>query len=208
MMEKTSPLSGREAKAMFHRRLEGGCELRVLAPADAKALYRTLEKDRRELETWLPWVGQIRSAADMKDYVRFECKRYKEGKAMSAVLLDGASAAGMISFQELDFRHRKASLGYWLGSAWQGRGLMAQAAGEMLSFAYGTLDLNRVEIRARTDNRRSRAVALRLGFSLEGVLREEEHADGMFLDHAVYGLLARDWARGRASTDVPDRQPV
>lgn len=186
---------------MFTCEIGRGLLLKLLQPADSKALYRTVVRDRAALQPWLPWVSQIGTAADMKDYVRFECKRYKTGEAMSAVIIEGAEALGLISFQELDFRHRKASLGYWLESSRQGQGIMTAAAADLLQFGFATLDLNRMEIRARTDNVRSCAVAERLGFKQEGVLREEECLETAgeleYRDHAVYGLLAHEWKRGQ-----------
>ncbi|OXM16786.1 GNAT family N-acetyltransferase [Paenibacillus herberti] len=193
---------------MFACELEKGLHLGLLRTADAKALYRTVERNRAVLEAWLPWVHQIENAADMKNYVRFECKRYKGGKAMSAVIFDGREAAGLISYQELDFRNRKATLGYWLDSARQGKGIMTDAAAQMIRFAFATLDLNRVEIRARADNRRSCAVAERLGFKQEGVLRQEEYSGGVYRDHIVYGLLEADWKRQETGGDDPNRITV
>jgi ribosomal-protein-serine acetyltransferase len=51
-----------------------------------------------------------------------------------------------------------------------------------------------VEIRAGVGNRRSRAVAERLGFRQEGVLSEAELVGDHYIDHVVYAMLARDWS--------------
>ena len=62
------------------------------------------------------------------------------------------------------------------------------------------LGLHRVELRATTDNTRSRSVAERLGFAEEGVLREAAAFAGGPRDVVVDGLLVHDW---RATTCQP-----
>jgi ribosomal-protein-serine acetyltransferase len=59
------------------------------------------------------------------------------------------------------------------------------------------LGMNRVEVRAGVENLRSRRVAERLGFSLEGVMRQAERLGDRFIDHAVYAILASEWAQAR-----------
>ncbi|MGH7179120.1 MAG: GNAT family N-acetyltransferase, partial [Tepidisphaeraceae bacterium] len=57
--------------------------------------------------------------------------------------------------------------------------------------------LNKVEIRAATQNVRSRRVPERLGFTMEGTLRQvNKLADG-FHDLVVYGMLASEWTAMR-----------
>jgi ribosomal-protein-serine acetyltransferase len=53
-----------------------------------------------------------------------------------------------------------------------------------------------VRLAAATENAKSRAIPERLGFHLDGVLREQERVDGRYVDHAVYTLLRREWRAG------------
>ncbi len=52
--------------------------------------------------------------------------------------------------------------------------------------------MNRVEIRCSTENSRSAAVPERLGFKLEGTLRQAEVLHGRAHDFLIFGLLAED----------------
>jgi ribosomal-protein-serine acetyltransferase len=99
----------------------------------------------------------------------------------------------MIGHIGIDWTHRSTALGYWLAEKHQARGFMTMACRAYVEHAFGKLGLNRVEIRAATENHRSRAVPERLGFKLEGVVRDAEWLYDRYVDHAVYGLLARDW---------------
>ncbi|MNH46282.1 putative ribosomal N-acetyltransferase YdaF [compost metagenome] len=59
------------------------------------------------------------------------------------------------------------------------------------------LDLHRVEIRSATTNRRSRGIPERLGFVLEGIVREAELLPDGYMNHAVYGMLQNEWKQLR-----------
>ena len=70
---------------------------------------------------------------------------------------------------------------------------MTRAVSALVDHAFSSLGLNRVEIRAAPENRRSRAIADRLGFQLEGTLRQAQRIGDQYLDNAVYSMLAEEW---------------
>ena len=56
------------------------------------------------------------------------------------------------------------------------------------------MKLNRVQLQSEPENVKSRAVAERLGFTQEGILREAELLHGRYVDSVVYGILASEWS--------------
>ena len=62
-----------------------------------------------------------------------------------------------------------------------------------MDWAFDTLDLNRVKAEADTRNAASARVLEKLGFTLEGTLREDCVVNGDVSDSWVFGLLRREW---------------
>jgi UDP-4-amino-4,6-dideoxy-N-acetyl-beta-L-altrosamine N-acetyltransferase len=62
-----------------------------------------------------------------------------------------------------------------------------------LTHAFSHLKLHKVCGQAIADNKASIAFHQRLGFTLEGVLREQQRTDGAYHDLHCFGLLAREW---------------
>ena len=63
-----------------------------------------------------------------------------------------------------------------------------------LSHAFDTLGFLRIETDVDPRNRASCRLLEKLGFHLEGSLRERWHVEGEIQDSALYGLLAREFA--------------
>jgi ribosomal-protein-serine acetyltransferase len=59
------------------------------------------------------------------------------------------------------------------------------------------MKLNRVQINCNVENVRSRAIPEKLGFKLEGMLRQMEFVNGRFGDWAVYGMLRDEWENSK-----------
>lgn len=88
-----------------------------------------------------------------------------------------------------------ASLGYWIGSPWEGRGVVTLSVAMVLDHLLGPdVGLHRVEIDVRPENARSLAVCRRLGLQEEGLRRGLMHIDGAWADHLSFAVLAEDVA--------------
>ena len=88
-----------------------------------------------------------------------------------------------------------AEIGFWIDAAAEGQGVVSRALNSVLGHAFGDLGLHRVEMRTLTTNDRSRRLAERFGFSLEGVLRRAVRLPDGHRDVVVYALLADEFAR-------------
>lgn len=173
-----------------------GLELRPLKLREAKALFALVDANRDRLRRWLPWPDANLTVLDSRAYILWVRAQARLGAARSFGLWWKGSLVGVAGFVWIDAANRSAAIGYWLDQDAEGRGLMTAAVSALLRHGFRTLKLNRIEIRAGVRNRRSRALPERLGFRHEGTLRQAERLADRCVDHAVYGLLAKEW-RGR-----------
>ncbi len=87
----------------------------------------------------------------------------------------------------------EADLGYELDPEYWGHGYATEAVAGLLEFGFGELDLHRVWAYCLAENQPSWRLLQRLGFRLEGTVRENEFMRGRWWDSQLYGLLASEW---------------
>jgi len=167
--------------------------LRVLRKEDAADLFALTEANRRYLRDWLPWVDAVLEPRDTAAFIDVVTAQREAGRGPTFAILRDGAVAGIVGFRPIDRMNRSGEIGYWLAAPCQGRGVMTVCVRFVVRYAFLTLDLNRVEIAAATGNQRSRAIPERLGFKLEGVLRERENLYGTHVDHAMYSLLRSEF---------------
>jgi [ribosomal protein S5]-alanine N-acetyltransferase len=90
---------------------------------------------------------------------------------------------------------QSASLGYWMGAAYANQGLMGEALGALLPYAFERLGLHRIEAACLPRNKPSRALLAKLGFREEGYSVKYLKINGQWQDHVLYALLAEDYRR-------------
>jgi [ribosomal protein S5]-alanine N-acetyltransferase len=81
------------------------------------------------------------------------------------------------------------TIGYSLDERWQGQGLMTEALGATLEYAFDQLRLHRIEANYLPHNRRSASLLQRLGFVVEGYSREYLFISGEWQDHVRSALI-------------------
>lgn len=106
---------------------------------------------------------------------------------------------GGTGLHRIDWAQRHFEIGYWCRTSQQRRGYVAEAVRAVTRCAFDRLQAQRVEIRMDEGNERSRSVAERAGFRLEGVLRGDSLTpSGELRDTRVYARV-----RGVDETDEP-----
>ncbi|RJS93763.1 GNAT family N-acetyltransferase [Salinisphaera sp. Q1T1-3] len=173
---------------MFAYPLDDALQLTLVAPRHGPDLFAAVDANRTHLRQWHPWVDRTRSVNDSRGAIVAMQAAYHAGGQMQTAIYENHALVGMVGFNQIDAGNRLATLGYWLIADAQGRGIVTRACRAYLAHGFDTLGLNRIEIRCGVDNERSRRVAERLGFSLEGILHDREWLYDHFIDHAIYGL--------------------
>jgi ribosomal-protein-alanine N-acetyltransferase len=128
------------------------------------------------------WLHRMRGIEATGLAFQFVVVLKSTGKAIGTCLL--------FRFEEGSAR---AELGYALGRAHWGQGLMHEALAGLLGSAFGTMGLRRLEAEVDTRNGSSARLLQRLGFTKEGLLRQRWVTKGEAKDVEMYGLLRNEW---------------
>ncbi|SMP51281.1 GNAT family N-acetyltransferase [Anoxynatronum buryatiense] len=183
-------------------------ELRLLELSQADALFRLTEENRGYLRQWLPWLDAIQRVEDTGRFIESTQEQHMSNSGFQAGIWSEERLVGIIGHHGINWPNRSTSLGYWLGEAHSGSGIMTAACRAVVAHAFEEWHLNRVEIRCATGNHKSRAIPQRLGFVAEGVLREAEWLYDHYVDHVVYAMLASEWKSEKGGTrhEIPSDQ--
>ena len=179
-------------------RADGRTIMRLPIEADAAPIFALIDANRPHLRRWLPWVDGTSDSPAILEFLRGVLERIRAGGALELVIEHDGALAGLCGFRVIDRNNRSADIGYWLREDFGGRGIMTACCRALIRHGFESLELNRISLGAAVENTRSRRVAERLGFQLEGVQRDGEWLYDHFVDIAVYSLLRRDSSAPRA----------
>ena len=138
-------------------------------------------------------VLQLDACGEARAYLQAAVARAASGEVLEWHVFSGTALCGSIRLKDIDTADRNARIGYYLGQQFQGRGIASAAVRAVLAHAFGAQQLHRIELQCAASNHASMALAGRLGFAHEGVLRQAECLNGVFVDLHVYGLLQADF---------------
>ncbi|WP_235940840.1 GNAT family N-acetyltransferase [Paramicrobacterium fandaimingii] len=128
-------------------------------------------------------------------YVTSFCEDgWRTGERLTWALEADGAFAGVVGLDAIE--HGSSNLGFWMAPDQRGHGYLSEAVAAVLDYAFGTLNLERVEWRCYAGNHGSARVAQRTGFRFEGIRRS-----------ASLGRVGRedDWVGSILATD--DRVP-
>jgi ribosomal-protein-alanine N-acetyltransferase len=175
--------------------------LRLLVPRDSRELLGVVAASRDELGRFMGWPREMISLDQARRFVSIGREGWLSERTARLGLfeLDTGGLVGSIELDGIDPRRRQAEMGYWIRTDRWGRGYACEAGHAILGYAFGTLGLHKVRADVAVGNTGSARVLEKLGFALEGTLREDRPIGGVYHDHWRFGLLAREFdARARS----------
>jgi len=169
-------------------------ELRLVEDNDAEMLFNLIDRNRRHLRQWLPWLDANTSIDDTRLFIRHSQEQFSSKKGFQAAIWFENKIAGIIGYHPIDWQNRSVMIGYWLGEEFQGKGIMTAACQALVHHAVDELKLHRIEIKCATGNTKSCAIPERLRFTKEGIIKDGEWLYDHFVDLVLYRMLDREWA--------------
>ncbi|MFC4929541.1 GNAT family N-acetyltransferase [Massilia sp. GCM10023247] len=176
--------------------LEADSDLSLVPVAvDHAALLASLvARNSRHLGAYLPAVAALSSVDAARAHLDNAAGRAARGETLEWHVFAGASLCGAVRLKDIDAGDSKAEIGFFLGSESGGKGIALRSVRAVLAYAFASMQLNRIELRCAATNAPSIRLAERLGFTREGLLRQGECLNGVFVDQLVYGLLRSELA--------------
>ena len=150
--------------------------VRGFREGDADAQYEAIVESRERLRPWLPWVDHYASVEDSQDFVIRSRARWLLREDFAVGLFDVTSGRflGGSGLHPRNWDVGFFEIGYWIRTSAEGNGYVTDAVKLLTDFAIERLNARRVMIRCDVRNTRSAAVAERLGFVREGLLRNDQ----------------------------------
>ncbi len=163
---------------------------------DAITLDDAIRASLTDLNQWLPWARMDYASGDTSAFIRDSVQAWKEDRAWDYSIRffeDPARHVGNVSLWTVSKLGKIAEIGYWVRSDETNRGICTEAVDRLLGEAFGSMGYHKVVLRIAVGNEASDRVAEKLGFTKEGVLREELLIRGNWVDHSLWSLLDREY---------------
>jgi RimJ/RimL family protein N-acetyltransferase len=173
--------------------LDNDTQLRVLEEEDAEILYTTIEADRPHLRRWRPSLAEVTSVDLALTMIQQSLKGFAADTNYIFGIWQGRELIGNVAYNKYEAAIRKNEISAWIITSHEGKGYITKALWLLLDYGFRQRKLNRIVGRCDTKNVRTRSVNEKLGFVLEGVLRQGGVAEGELIDIALYSVLAEEW---------------
>ena len=168
-----------------------------VSPTDVEEVTAAVQASRPEIAEWMDWAHAEYDRTDAITWASASWQGWNAGTAFEFVmrLADDGAVVGTIGLNQR--RGHMANLGFWVHTAHTGQGLCTAATRRLARAAFDDLGLSRVYLRHIVGNVASGRVAVKVGFQLEGRVRNAIVHHGEPVDMLQYGLVGAHEVRLR-----------
>lgn len=129
------------------------------------------------------------------EHINWMQTKVKTGKVCQFIiyLKESNMPIGSVYLQSIDDVHKNAEYGIFIGDVDAlGKGYGSDAANLALEYAFDVLKLHKVYLRVLNNNDRAIKSYEKVGFKVEGILKEEIFIDGDYIDVVRMAVVKED----------------
>jgi [ribosomal protein S5]-alanine N-acetyltransferase len=165
--------------------------LRAFVPSDAELVRAVAGDPQIPLITTVPTSGTL---ADALAFIERQHDRLASGEGYSFAVVDSArdEPVGQVGLWLRDVAFGRASVGYWIASAFRGHGYAVAALDAISRWGLSLDGVFRIELQVEPWNKGSWRAAERVGYMREGLMRSWRQVGDERRDLYLYSLLPSD----------------
>lgn len=156
----------------------------------APTMFEYVDSDGERLGKFLPWVEHTKTLYDEMSYIKMTHEKWSEGSLFDYSIFEteNDNYVGNVGLHTISWENDRCEIGYWILGKFEGKGLMSAAVSALEKTCF-EIGFNRVEIRCSSLNLKSASVPERLGYKLDGTLRQDSIEQGKYRDTLVFSKL-------------------
>ena len=177
----------------------GSVTVRPLHRRDARAWREVRRRNPAWLRPWdatVPPGGEERTTSFRGLVARLNTNARAGLGLPFAVDVDGRFAGQVTVNNIVRGSAQFASIGYWLGAEFAGRGVMPTAVALVIDHCFKEVGLHRIEVCIRPENSNSLRVVEKLGIREIGFAPNFLHIDGQWRDHRIFAITVEECPEG------------
>lgn len=172
--------------------------IRAPLPGDGSEICEAMMETLDILQLWMPWAQQNPTEDAVEASVRKAHCEFLERTDFRFHLYekDTKIFVGSSGLHQVNWQIPKFEIGYWCRKSFMGKGYITESVRGLTVFAFQVFHANRIEICCEERNMKSRKVAERLNYQLEGVLRDASmDMQGNLTNKCIYSMIADDFRK-------------
>ena len=166
--------------------------LRKITLEDAQDIFEyAKDPEVTKFVTWEPH----KSVDDSMNFLKLVIQKYENNEPSNwgIIYKENNKLIGTCGYDSWVPVHSLAEIGYALSREYWGKGLMTEAAKEVIKYGFEKMNLNRIYARCFVKNIGSQKVLEKVGMKFEGILREQMFIKGTFRDMKIYSILRKEY---------------
>lgn len=179
--------------------------IRLPLPGDGDLVNEAIHESLDQLQPWMPWAQNPPTKEESEANVRKDYCSFLARHDLRFHLFEKETKlfVGSSGLHNIDWSVPKFEIGYWCRTRFVGKGYITESVRGLTVFAFEILKANRVEICCDRENTRSRKIAERLGYRLEGIFRNYRlTVDNRLEDTCVYSMTPDEFRSIRFMTNI------